>query len=99
MDTRAPHASEPLPAVDGPLALVLTGDDEGLRAIDFDFDAADELHAAAGDRGLAIEIARAAVEHARQHALHFMGAAILGIGASLSDDRAERGSMARSTPM
>ena len=30
------------------------------------------------------------VEHARQHALHFMGAAILGIGASLSDDRAER---------
>jgi class 3 adenylate cyclase/tetratricopeptide (TPR) repeat protein len=49
-----------------------------------------QLQVAAGNRPYAIEIARGAVEHARQHALHFMGAAILGIGANITDQPAER---------
>ncbi|MGD9882754.1 MAG: adenylate/guanylate cyclase domain-containing protein [Reyranella sp.] len=49
-----------------------------------------QLEAAMGNRGRAAEVARGAVEHMRQHALSYMGAAILGIGASISDDPAER---------
>lgn len=49
-----------------------------------------QLHVAAGNRAKAIEMAREAVEHARKHALHFMGAAVLGIGASISDEPTER---------
>ncbi|MFO1161004.1 MAG: adenylate/guanylate cyclase domain-containing protein [Reyranellaceae bacterium] len=49
-----------------------------------------QLEAASGDRRRAAETARGAVEHMRRYALDYMGAAILGIGASLSDDPAER---------
>jgi len=50
-----------------------------------------QLHVAAGDRPRAMEIAREAVDHVRKHALNFMGAVVLGIGASVTDDPAERG--------
>ena len=49
-----------------------------------------QLEATCGQYKLAAEMAREAVALCRQHALSYMGAVALGIGAALSDDPAER---------
>jgi len=49
-----------------------------------------DLEAAAGRTARAVELAREAVDLCRKHAMSYMGAVALGIGARLTDDAAER---------